>query len=225
MNTCRSLAKLTKSAKVDAPAICFDQFLDFHNQIVQAVAEMMSIQAASEMTSYNPNGEQTKKMARHSEQDSPISNHNQDSDTTAPSKRRTALYKSIASFPERMDQRTILGKHMRSDKKGGAISTNENDENKKPNACSSSLSNTIKLGKQIETEAGNWFMEFLDKTMEKGVKKSKGKVDVDARKIPQSLLLKVINWVEVEQSDSTKRPVHPRAAQIARKLRIKMKNP
>lgn len=87
------------------------------------------------------------------------------------------------------------------------------------------MSNTIKLGKQIETEAGNWFMEFLDKTMDKGVKKSKGKIEVEARKIPQSLLLKVINWVEVEQSDSTKRPVHPRAAQIARKLRIKMKNP
>lgn len=225
VNTSRSLSKLSKSAKVDAPANCFDQFLEFHNQIVQAVAEMVSIQGASEMTAYNPNGEQTKKVARHSEQDSPISNHNQDSDATASSKRRTALYKSIASFPERMDQRTILGKHMRSDKKVGAISTNENDENKKPSACSSSLSSTIKLGKQIETEAGNWFMEFLDKTMEKGMKKSKGKVEVDARKIPQSLLLKVINWVEVEQSDSAKRPVHPRAAQIARKLRIKMKNP
>ncbi|KAL1804436.1 hypothetical protein DCAR_0936084 [Daucus carota subsp. sativus] len=222
----RNLSKLTKSAKVDSPANCFDQFLEFHNQIVQAVSEMVSLQAASEMTSYNPNGEQTKKAARHSEQDSPVSNHNQDSDTTASSKRRTALYKSIASFPERMDQRTILGKHMRSDKKGVALSTNENDENKKPTACSSSLSNTIKLGKQIETEAGNWFMEFLDKTMDnKGVKKSKGKVEADARKIPQSLLLKVINWVEVEQSDSTNGPVHPRAAQIARKLRIKMKNP
>lgn len=207
---------MTKSARVDSPANCFDQFLEFHNQIVQAVSEMVSIQGASEMSSYNPNGEQTKKVARHSEQDS-------DSDTTASSKRRTALYKSIASFPERLDQRTILGKHMRSDKKGAIISTNENDENKKPTASGSS--NTIKLGKQIETEAGNWFMEFLDKTMDKGVKKSKGKIEVEARKIPQSLLLKVINWVEVEQSDSTKRPVHPRAAQIARKLRIKMKNP
>lgn len=121
-----------------------------------------------------------------------------------------------------------LNQKANSDRLGGKMpveaATIENDENKKPGS-SSSLSNTIKLGKQIETEAGNWFMDFLEKALEKGMKKFKGKVESDARKIPQSLILKVINWVEVEQCDSSKRPVHPRAAQIARKLRIKMKNP
>jgi len=46
----------------------------------------------------------------------------------------------------------------------------ENGENKKPVACS--LSNTLKLGKQIETEAGNWFMEFIEKALEAGLKKT-----------------------------------------------------
>jgi hypothetical protein len=37
----------------------------------------------------------------------------------------------------------------------------------------------------------------------------------------------VINWVEMEQGggDSSRKPAHPRAAAIARKLRIKAKNP
>lgn len=44
---CRALSNLSKSARADAPTTCFDQFLEFHNQIVQAVAEMVSIQAAT----------------------------------------------------------------------------------------------------------------------------------------------------------------------------------
>ncbi|KAL7616575.1 hypothetical protein Lser_V15G00161 [Lactuca serriola] len=72
---------------------------------------------------------------------------------------------------------------------------------------------------QIETEAGNWFMDFFEKALEKGLKKS------NAKKVSKSLVLKVINWVRVEQCDCSKRLVHPKATQIARKLRIKMKNP
>ncbi|KAL0385551.1 UNVERIFIED_CONTAM: hypothetical protein Sradi_2949400 [Sesamum radiatum] len=151
------------------------------------------------------------------------------------SKRRAALYKSIAAFPERTEQKSVLGKHLRSstlnqkatsEKKGVVASeaAGENDENKKPGS-SCSLSSSIKLGKQIETESGNWFMEFLEKALEKGTRKSKGMAESGARKVPQSLILKVINWVEVEQSDPNKRPVHPRAAVLARKLRIKMRNP
>jgi len=91
----------------------------------------------------------------------------------------------------------------------------ENDENKKLVSCS--LSNTIKLGKQIETEAGNWFMEFIEKALEAGLKKTKEASNGDVHKVPQSLILKVMNWVEVEQDHSKKRPSHPKAAQIARK--------
>lgn len=64
----------------------------------------------------------------------------------------------------------------------------ENDENRRP--ASTSFSNTIKLGRQIETEAGTWFMDFLEEALEKGLKKPKGK---DTRKITQSLILSVIN--------------------------------
>ena len=43
------LSNLNESAKTDAPAACFDQFLDFHLQIVQAVTDMVPIRAATEM--------------------------------------------------------------------------------------------------------------------------------------------------------------------------------
>ncbi|KAL3501194.1 hypothetical protein ACH5RR_035643 [Cinchona calisaya] len=236
-NLVRSLkmfSNLNKSAKPDAPARCFDQFIEFYNHTAQAIAEMVSIQAATEMAQ-NFTEEKTPSPPILDE----ITMQNS-VDSTA-SKRRAALYKSITVYPERSDQKLILGKHFRSsnlvqqkvasEKKQG---TAENDENRKPgggggaSSCisiSSSLSNTIKLGRQIETEAGNWFMEFVEKTLEKGLKKSKAEKEMDSCKVSQSLILKVINWVEMEQSDSSKRPIHPRAAYITRKLRIKMKTP
>ncbi|XP_073130809.1 uncharacterized protein [Henckelia pumila] len=211
-NLVRSLkmfSNLTRSAKPEAPASCFNQFLDFHNQIVQVVAEIVSIQAATAAT------EMAKKSRAEPSEDEgdstvlheivPNSMNQRNSESNA-SKRRAALYKSIAGAFTGME------------------SANECDENKKP-ALSCSLSNTIKLGRQVETEAGNWFMEFLEDALEKGMKKSKGGAEMHDRKVPQSLILKVINWVEMEQSDKSKKPVHPRAAQVARKLRIKMKNP
>ena len=103
-----------------------------------------------------------------------------------------------------------------------------NNENKNPSASPplSGLGNTVRLAKEIENEAANWFMEFIEKALEKGMKKSKGTGDADVKKVPQSLILRVVNWVEAEQSaDNTRRPVHPKASQITRKLRIKMKNP
>ncbi|CAA2958230.1 Hypothetical predicted protein [Olea europaea subsp. europaea] len=243
-NIVRSLkmfSNLTKSAKPEAPAACFDQFLEFHSQIAQVVAEMVSIQAATEMV-HTQNADQKKKiMGKYPEENGSILHeivHNsmdqhQKLESNA-LKRRAASYKSIATFPERNEQKTILGKYLRSsnlnEKASSATkiaapeSGTENNENMKP-ASSCSVLNTIKLGRQIETEAGNWFMEFLERALENGMKKSKGTGESDARKVPQSLILKVINWIEVEQSDPSKRPVHPRAAPIARKFRIKMKNP
>ncbi|CAN4116165.1 unnamed protein product [Withania somnifera] len=236
-NLVRSLKKfsnLSRAAKQDEPAACFDQFLEFHEQLVQVVAEMVSIQAAtaSTETSQTPNAEPENGAPILHEIVQNSLEESRDSELNA-SKRRAALYKSIAVFPERSDQKTILGKHLRSTSKAikGASSTNinENDENKKPassSSISSSISNTIKLGKQIESESGSWFMDFLEKALEKGLKKTKGKTESDSSsKVPQALLLKVINWVEVEQYDSNKLPIHPKAGQIARKLRIKMKNP
>ncbi|PWA92297.1 hypothetical protein CTI12_AA082120 [Artemisia annua] len=214
----KNLSKLSKSAKPENPADCFDQFLDFHSQIVQAVAEMTSIKAATSQISA---------------EDTPVlhdimNNNSNNSDSNNASKRRAALHKSIAAFPERSDQKPAnVGKLMRppSNVNSHKMKLLDNDENKNPGVGQCSLSNTIKLGMQIETEAGIWFMEFLEKALEKGMKKTKGNAESDAKKVHQSLILKVINWVEVEQCDSSKRPVHPKATQIARKLRIKMKNP
>ncbi|XP_022725001.1 uncharacterized protein LOC111281534, partial [Durio zibethinus] len=236
---------LSKSAKPDAPSACFNQFLEFHAQILQAVSEIASVQAAISATemAQNSKAEQKDKQG----EDDPAILHeivhnsmDQSSNTElSSSKRRAALYKSIAAFPERTEQKSSMGRLLTSNSNPKVFSdrsapptplgklppegVGENDENKKP--LSSNLSNTIKLGKQIETEAGNWFMNFLEKALENGMKKSKGTADGDTKKVPRSLILKVINWVEVEQCDGNKRPVHPKATQVARKLRIKMKNP
>ena len=250
------LSNLSKSAKADAPAACFDQFLDFHVQIVQAVTDMVSIQAAAEMAQ-TPTAEGKGSFGKQHEEEIPILqeimhnsmdlNRSSNSDLSkrksvlyksvsflekGDQKTRSVLHKSMAVISEKGDQKTSLGKHLMRlvpnqkatlERKGGGGGA-ENDENIKPTSCI--LSNTIKLGKHIETEAGKWFMDFLEKALEADLKKHKGgTTNRDVRKVPQSLILKVINWVEVEQCDSSKRTVHPRAAQITRKLRIRMKNP
>ncbi|KAK6931065.1 Protein of unknown function DUF936, plant [Dillenia turbinata] len=238
----KMFANLSKSAKEDAPAACFDRFLEFHDQIVQAVTEMQSIQAATSAaeTGKTPDAKRKATMGKQTEDESPIlhelAHNSMDQLDSYPWKRRNALYKSIAAIPERNEQKINVVKKLRlnsisSERRGSTPlgklpveTTIENDKNKRP-AGSCSLSNTIKLGKQIESEAGNWFMDFLEKALERGLKKAKGATDGDVWKVSQSLIIKVINWVEVEQFDNNKRSLHPKAAQIARKLRIKMKNP
>ncbi|KAK3443136.1 hypothetical protein EUGRSUZ_B03344 [Eucalyptus grandis] len=232
----KMFSNLSRSARADAPAACFDKFLEFHQQILQAVSDMVSIQAATDMAQNKDFQDKDKEP----EQDSQILNEIEENSMEpsrhsdlGSSRRRNPLYKSMAAFPDRggkilksnanpkfPSERRILSTPLG---KIALESIGENDENKKPG--SSSMSSTIKLGKQIEAEAGKWFMDFLEKALEAGLKKSKGAGDGDVKKVPQSLIIKVINWIEVEQSDSTKHPVHPKATQIARKLRIKMKNP
>lgn len=209
-------SNMSRAGRPDSPAATFDQFLEFYEQLMQTIAEMVSIQAATEATEpeqvddHDNNSSILQEIMPNTLEQSPNSHPNA-------SKRRAAaaLFKSIAAFPS--DHKPNLGKHLRSSSTVNPKTMPENDENKKPGShCS--ISNTIKLGKRIEDEAGNWFMDFLEKALENGLNKSKGKVC-------QSVLLKVLNWVEVEQCESGKRPVHPRAANIARKLRIKVKNP
>ncbi|KAL6567817.1 hypothetical protein OROGR_001485 [Orobanche gracilis] len=227
------LSDLTKSAKLNAPSACFDQFLEFHNHISQLVAEMVSIQAATcagDATATQPIVEEDSVLNE-------IAHNSIAPSESNASKRRTAPYRSISAFPERekFTSNSVLEKHLRSatptQKAATTFEKNAKENiggNKNLAAVSCSLSSTIKLGKEIEDEAGNWFMDFLEKTLEKGMRRTKGKVEPDAGKVvvvPQSLILKVMNWVEVEQSDPNKRAVHPRAALIARKLRIKAKNP
>ncbi|CAN1789888.1 hypothetical protein LINPERHAP1_LOCUS18630 [Linum perenne] len=94
----KMFSNLTKSARREAPAACFDKFLEFHSQIGQAVNDMRSIQAATtttnstaELSAHNP--KRAKQISP--EEEFPVLNEliqNQ-------SKRRAALYKSIALFP------------------------------------------------------------------------------------------------------------------------------
>ncbi|KAF6157363.1 hypothetical protein GIB67_004301 [Kingdonia uniflora] len=225
----KTFSDLSRSARADAPSACFDQFLEFHQHIVEAISNLESVQAATGL-------DVTRTPLKKQEKDNPsilqeVFDQNNQSELNS-SKRRPVLQKSVSATSERNDQKTNLGKHLRSTTRKG-LSTplaklplevvSENDENEKP--TSSCFSNTIKLGKHIKLEAGNWFMEFLEDALEKGLKKPTGPAANDARKVPQSLILKVINWVEVEQCDKSKKPIHPKALQVARKLRIKVKNP
>ncbi|CAJ2647581.1 unnamed protein product [Trifolium pratense] len=217
----KMFSNLAKSARADAPATGFERFLEFHNDIVQAVSAMTSMQAAtsaSELASKSDKQVEEDQVLHEVMQNSMDQSGNSIEANT--SKRRCVNKAKMGKMlrSSSTNQKEIL------EKKGSTLEPIvENDENKKPVSCS--LSNTIKLGKQIETEAGNWFMEFIEKALEVGLKKTKEATNVDVRKVPQSLLLKVMNWVEVEQYHSNKRPSHPKAAQIARKLRIKIKNP
>jgi len=220
---------LSKLGKPDAPAVCFEQFLDFHQQLVQAVTDMVSIQAATLGTDIKVEpGDASAPILHEIPQNS--MDQLRDTDTNNASKRRSELYKSIASFPGRMaDHRTsdrrVLRSHSKTmlEEQGRRPNQLGNNENKQPGG-SGYLSKMIKLGKQIETEAGNWFMDFIEKALEMGMKKSRN-TDSDVQEVSQSLMLKVINWIEAEQSDSRKRPVHSKAALIARKLRIRAKTP
>ncbi|KAI7725681.1 hypothetical protein M8C21_000091 [Ambrosia artemisiifolia] len=175
----KTLSALTKSANPNDPTNCFEQFLEFHNQLVQAITNTVSIKAATETTN---------KELKDTQILQDINNNNNNNASKRKSPSHTSQQKS-----------TVFGKRSNS---------------------SSSLNDTIKLGKQIEKEAGNWFMEFIEKSLDKGMKKAKS----DGTKVPQLVVKKVMNWVETEQCDSSKRPVHPKAIDIARKLRIKLRN-
>ncbi|CAN8304329.1 unnamed protein product [Cochlearia groenlandica] len=198
----KTLANLSKSSKADCPASSFEKFLEFHRQISETMGEIASIEAAA--TDNKSEEGASSSSILHEIQHNSIVDH----EKTA-SKRRATSTNTTTSLKH---------KQLR-----------PNDENKNPTVASppSVLGNTARLVKEIEKEAANWFMEFIETTLEKGMKKCKGKGDdADVKKVPQSLILQVINWVEAEQSaDNTKRQVHPKASHITRKLRIKLKNP
>ncbi|KAK9104501.1 hypothetical protein Scep_021345 [Stephania cephalantha] len=238
-------SEFSKAAKPEAPAVCFDRFLEFLQQITQAVSDMESIQAATASANM---AKHIEPLRRRFQDDPPVQHHlmekPNDHNRTLESnscKRKSALYKSVSAAAERTTEQKIdfvrnlrssINPKSGSERKGAVTPPGkllleaiaENDENKKPG--SNGFNNTMELGKQIEREAGNWFMNFLEEALETGLKQPRrGTTGSEARKVPQSVMLKVINWVEMEQCNTGKRPVHPRAAQIARKLRIKVKNP
>ncbi|KAI4320991.1 hypothetical protein MLD38_034418 [Melastoma candidum] len=212
----KMFSSLTRHAKPEAPATCFNQFLEFHQQMAQAVRDMVSISAATDEIS---KGDESGRGVIQRQEEEPhilneIAHNSMDHSRTTAS--RTPLKRQLAlpHKPAKPPTSKVAGE-----------SNNENNENKRPETGGCSLADTIKLGKEIEAQAGKWFMDFVERVIEAGLKKAKGAADGDVKKVPQSLLVKVVNWIEVEQFDNSKQPLHPKATQIARKLRIKMKNP
>ncbi|KAG6510850.1 uncharacterized protein LOC121975364 isoform X2 [Zingiber officinale] len=204
----KMFSELSKSGKPESPAACFDQFLSFHQEIVQAVADIESIQAATLITAPSEEKEDSAKIQRSSNDENSILKE-RDHNSINQNGRSTSKTRSASNT-------VCLGKHPRSD--GGH---KINDEDKGP-SCSS-LGRSMKLAKQIRKEAGRWFVEFVEEALESGLKKQTQKDGerLKSGSCPQSLILRIINWIELEQC----KLVHPRVAQIARKLRIKARNP
>ncbi|WVZ71937.1 hypothetical protein U9M48_020465 [Paspalum notatum var. saurae] len=237
-------SELSKTARPDAPATCFDSFLSFHQEAVQAVTDIEAIQAATSMAAAVASDERP-------EDAPPVLQ--EIAQNRAIVRRRgigggSGVSKSVSFAPGTLDHKQDDGGGKTTNRSSSATrkclamdKIGEDFGDEKRGSCSapssgtstahSALGTSLKLAKQILAEAGSWFMEFLEIALETGLKK---RATVDGRKqsssccCPQSLMLRVINWVEMEQSggDSNgRKPGHPRAAAIARKLRIKAKNP
>ncbi|PKA56735.1 hypothetical protein AXF42_Ash012865 [Apostasia shenzhenica] len=234
------------TAKTELPFTCFDQYLSFHEEIMRATTDMEKIQAATSLEieeeiiitdKLKENEDQCVLQEIHYNSTSlKKRGHEFRLNTVTKGKAFSPI-----SFTEKKAADSVIaeGKNKQRHEfrlntvtKGRAFSPIAFTEKKaadsvitegknKQTPCS--LSSSIKLAKEVQVEAGNWFMEFLEAAVESGMKKKgEGKKSV---KWPQSLILKLINWVESEQSGATKAPVDPRAAHLARKLRIKAKNP
>lgn len=239
-------SEVSKTARPEAPATCFDSFLSFHQDAVQAVTDIEAIQAATSMAAAVASDEQQP-------EDAPPVLQEIAQNRTVVRRRGIGLgsvSKSVSFAPGTLDpkQDDGGGKAIRSSNASrkclatDKIGEDGGDEKRSSSSCPSSattttahsaLGSSLKLAKKIQAEAGSWFMDFLEAALETGLKKSKASSMGDGRKqssccCPQSLMLRVINWVEMEQSggdSSGRKTAHPRAAAVARKLRIKAKNP
>lgn len=181
--------------------------MELHQEMAQTIGEITSIDtAASDAENKSQNITRIENQKPREEESSSILHE--------------IAYNSIDQEKRKSKRRIILKPQSE-----GKITLRSNDENQNP-ACGG-IGNTIRLAKEIEDDAANWFMDFIEMALEKGMKKSRGPDDADVKKVPQSLILRVLNWIEVEQSDSNnkRRTVHPKASKITRKLRIKLKNP
>lgn len=244
-NRYRLFSEVSKTARPEAPAACFDSFLSFHQEAVQAVTDIESIQAATSMAAAVATDEQA-------EDAPPVLQ--EIAQNRAVVRRRGigwgSVSKSVSFAPGTFDPKHDDGggKAIRSSSASrkclamDKIGEDGGDEKRSSSSAPSSatttahspLGSSLKLARQIQAEAGSWFMDFLEAALETGLKKSKASAMGDGRKqssccCPQSLMLRVINWVEMEQSggdsSSGRKTAHPRAAAVARKLRIKAKNP
>ncbi|KAF3329008.1 hypothetical protein FCM35_KLT06086 [Carex littledalei] len=194
----KMLSDVNRVAKPDNPSSCFEKFLYFHEETIQAIKDIETIQAA---TSTSTNSKSAKDPC---DLDSSILQEIAQNART-PSKRRHV-------FKETPDKNQVL-----------VLTQNT--------SITDDVSEiSLKMVREIQQESANWFVEFLDLALESGLKKT-GNGSGPAKRAscvcPQSLMLRVVNWIEIEQKTNggKRRHVHPKASQIARKLRIKAKNP
>ncbi|XP_044338164.1 uncharacterized protein [Triticum aestivum] len=238
----KMFAEVSKAARPDAPAACFDGFLSFHQEAAQAVADIESIQAATSMAAAAATSDV---LAEAEATPAPAPNVLQEiaqNRATTPGRRRGLLgfgsvSKSVSFAPGTLqDPSSRPDGAARSSSASRKTPVGDGDDKSKRSSApaavavgNSPLGSSLRMAKQMQAEAGSWFMEFLEAALEAGLKKkrsSTGKGATAAQGCPQSLVLRVINWVEMEQSGGESRKAgHPRAAAIARKLRIKAKNP
>ena len=113
-------SNLSKSAMADAPTACFDQFLDFQLQIVQAWLIWCPYKQLLKCLKPQMLKENEFSFGKQHEEDSPFlheimhnsMDQNRNSDLNL-SKRISVLYESIAVIPKRNYQKTSLRKHLR----------------------------------------------------------------------------------------------------------------
>jgi len=244
----KMFSDLSKTARPDAPASCFDGFLSFHQEAVQAVADIESIQAATSMAA-TAAGTTDEPPATTAEEAVPPNVLQEIIQNRATAPRRRGLLgfggvsKSVSFAPGTLpdaSSRQDGGRSSSASRK--CLAADKTDDKRSsapvgPVAAHSALGSSLRMAKQMQAEAGSWFMDFLEAALETGLKKRKSSKSSATGQsgggggCPQSLMLRVINWVEMEQSGggesggSSRKAGHPRAAAIARKLRIKAKNP
>lgn len=235
----KMFSELSKAARPDAPAACFESFLGFHQEAVQAVADIESIQAAMSMAASSAVAASDEPPAEEAHVLQEIAQNR----TTAMRRRGGGLLgglggvsKSVSFAPGTLldpSSRHDGSRSLSASRKCLAMDKTGGEGEKR---SSSVLGSSLRLAKQMLAEAGSWFMEFLEAVLETGLKKKRskqssssssatGKQSGSGCSCPQSLMLRVINWVEMEQSGDSRKAGHPRAAAVARKLRIKAKNP
>jgi hypothetical protein len=238
----RMFSDVSKTARADAPAACFDGFLSFHQEAVQAVADIESIQAATSMAA-TAAGTSDDPPASAAEEAAPPNVLQEIAQNRTATPRRRGLLgfggvsKSVSFAPGTLldpSSRQDGGRSSSASRKCLAADKPDDKRSSAPvgAAAHSALGSSLRMAKQMQAEAGSWFMEFLEAALETGLKKRKSSKASSAAGrasdggCPQSLMLRVINWVEMEQSGGESRKAgHPRAAAVARKLRIKAKNP
>ncbi|CAM0879384.1 unnamed protein product [Alopecurus aequalis] len=241
----KMFSDLSKTARADAPAACFDGFLSFHQEAVQAVADIESIQAATSMAATAAaTSDEAPAAAEEAAAPNVLQEIAQNRTTTTPRRRGLlgfgGVSKSVSFAPGTLldpSSRQDGGRSSSASRKCLAADKPDDKRSSAPAAAvQSALGSSLRMAKQMQAEAGSWFMEFLEAALETGLKKKRSSKASSATGqsgggggCPQSLMLRVINWVEMEQSSGesggSRKAGHPRAAAVARKLRIKAKNP